>query len=107
MNSARLWVIGTIHQTADASKNCRARAHGARLNCSKQFTVDEAVITEVSSRLAQRHDLSVSGCIVIDEVAIPSSSNHAALANDDPSHGHLARLHIPLGPAQRFFHPKV
>src|SRR5258707_11469770 len=102
MNSARLWVIGTIHQTADASKNCRARAHGARLNCSKQFTVDEAVITEVSSRLAQRHDFRVSGCIVIDEVAIPSSSNHPALANDDRPHGPVARPQSALGPAQGF-----
>src|SRR5258708_5414029 len=106
MNSARLWVIGTIHQTADASKNCRARAHGARLNCSKQFTVDEAVVTDVSSRLTQGYDLGVSGCIVIDEVAIPSPSNHAALAHDDRSHGHVARLQSALGAAQGFFHPK-
>jgi hypothetical protein len=32
------------------------------------------VITEVSSGLAQRHDLSVRGGIVVGEVAIPSSS---------------------------------
>src|SRR5208283_3553738 len=77
MDGARLRVVGTVHQTADAGQNGRSRAHGARLNCSKQRAMAEAVVTEVSSGLAQRHDFSVSGGIAAGEVAIPSPSQHA------------------------------
>ncbi len=63
MDRACLRVVGTVYQAADAGMNGRSRAHGARLNCSKQFAVAESVITEVSSRLAQCHDFSVGGWI--------------------------------------------
>jgi len=106
MDGACFRVLGTIHQAADAGVNCRSRAHGARLNCSKQFAVDEPVVTDVSSRLAERHDFSVSGWIVVGEVAIPSSSNHAPCAHYDCSHRHFARLQRAFGAAQGFFHPK-
>ena len=86
--------------------NCRSRAHGARLNCSKQFAIDEPVVTDVSSRLAQRDDFSVSGWIAVGEVAIPSSSNHAPLAHRDRSHRHFASLERALGAAESFLHPK-
>src|SRR6202162_658775 len=46
MDGACLRVVGTIHQTADASENCRSRAHGARLNCSEQFAVDKPVVAD-------------------------------------------------------------
>jgi hypothetical protein len=64
------------------------------------------VVTDVSSCLAQRHDFSVSGWIMIDKVAIPSLSNHAPLTHHDRSHRHVARLQRALGAAQGFFHPK-
>ena len=106
MDGARLRVIGTVHQAVDAGMNCRSRAHGARLNCSKQFAVDEPVVTDVSSRLAQRDDFSVSGWIAVGEVAIPSSSNHAPCAHHDRSHRHFASLERALGAAESFLHPK-
>ena len=106
MDGACLRVVGTIHQTADAGMNCRSRAHSARLNCSKQVAVDEPVVTEVSSCLAQRHDFSVSGWIAVGEVAIPSSSNHTPFANHDRSHWHFARLQRALGAAESFLYPK-
>src|SRR5208283_4442497 len=86
MDGSCLGVFGTVHQTANAGMNSRSRAHGARLNCSKQLAFAEPVVTEVSSRLAQRHYLSVSGGIAVGEVAIPSSSNHAPCAHHDGSH---------------------
>jgi hypothetical protein len=64
------------------------------------------VITKVSSRLAQGHDFSMSGWIVVGEVAIPSSSNHAPCAHNDRSHRHFARLQCALGAAEGFFHPR-
>jgi|HubBroStandDraft_6_1064221.scaffolds.fasta_scaffold242716_2 hypothetical protein len=106
MDAACLRVIGTVHQAAEAGVNCRSRTHGARLNCSKQFAVDEPVVTDVSSRLAQRHDFSVSGWIAVGEVAIPSSSNHAPLAHRDRTHRHFASLERAPGAAESFLHPK-
>jgi len=106
MDGACLRVVGTVHQAADAGMHCRSRAHGARLNCSKQFAVPESVVTEVSSRLAQRHDFSMSGWIGVGEVAIPSSSNHAPFAHHDRSHRHFTRFQCALGAAEGFFHPE-
>src|ERR1700676_3110032 len=99
VDGACLRVIGTIHQAADAGMNCRPRAHGARLNCSKQFAVDEAVVTEVSSRLAQGHDFSVSGWIVVGEGAIPSSPTPAPCAPPARPPRPSARLERSLGAA--------
>ncbi len=75
MDGPCLRIVGTVHQAADARMNCRSRAHGARLNCSKQFAVAQPVVTDVSSRLAQGHNLSMGRWIVVGEVAIPSSSH--------------------------------
>ena len=98
-HGARLRIIGTVHQTAEAGMNCGSRAHDARLNRSKQFAVDEPVIADVASRLAQRHDFSVSCGIIVGEVAIPASSNHAPFGQNDGSDGYLARIECPLGAA--------
>ncbi len=106
MDGARLRVIGTVHQAADARMNGRSRAHGARFNGSKQLAVAEPVITDVSSRLAQGHDFSMSAGIVVGEVAIPSSSHHAPCAHNNRSHRYFARLQCALGTAEGFFHPK-
>ena len=106
MDRACLRVVGTVHQAAEASVNRRSRAHGARLNCGKQFAVAESVISDVSSRLAQCHDFSMSGWVAVGEVAIPSSSNYAPSAHDDRSHRHFTGLQCPLGAAEGFFHPK-
>jgi len=106
MDGACLRVVGTIHQAVNAGMNCRSRAHGARLNCGEQFAVDESVVTDVSSCLAQRHDCSWSGCIVVGEVAIASSSNHTPFAHHDRSHRDFARLQRALGAAESFLHPK-
>jgi hypothetical protein len=106
MDSACLRVVGTIHQAADAGMNRRSRAHGTRLNCSKQFAVAEPVVTDVSPRLTQRHDFRVSGWIAVDEIAIPSSSNHTPFAHHDRSHWYFARLQCAPGAAEGFFHPR-
>src|SRR6202158_2109391 len=53
MDGACLRVIGTVGQGGGAGMHWRCPAHGARLNSSKQFEVDEPVVTDVSSRLAE------------------------------------------------------
>jgi hypothetical protein len=107
MNRSGLGIVRTVHQAADAGMNERSRTHGARLNCSKQFTVAEAVVTEVPSGFAQRHDLSVGGWIVVGQVAIPASSDDAAITYDDGSYGDFAGLESALGGAESFFHPEL
>jgi NADH-quinone oxidoreductase subunit I len=107
MDGAGFRVIGAVHQAAEAGMNRCSGAHGARLNCSKQFAVAEPVVTEVSSRLAQRHDFRVSGGIGVGEILIPSSTGYTAGAHDDRSHGHFARLQCALGAAESLFHPKL
>jgi len=51
MDGAGFRVVRSVDQAAEAGMNCRSRAHGARLNCNKQFARAETVITEVSSGL--------------------------------------------------------
>jgi hypothetical protein len=48
------------------------------------------VVTEVCARLAQRDDLSMSGRIVVREIAIPSSTHNAAFVNGDGADRYLA-----------------
>jgi hypothetical protein len=83
-----------------------SRAHGARLNCNKQFAAAEPVITEVSSRFAQRHDFGMGGRIGIGEIAIPSSPKDAPFADNHCSHGHLVGVEGSLGATQGLLHPK-
>ncbi len=100
-------VVGSVHQAAEAGMNGRSRAHGARLNCNKQFAVGQAMVTGVFSRLAQGYDFGVSGGIVVGEILIPSSSDYAAGGHHHRSYRHFARLQGALGAAQGFFHPEL
>jgi hypothetical protein len=107
MDGTRFGIVGAVHQAPDARMNCRSRTHGARLNCSKQFAVAKPVVTEVSSRFAQRHDFRVRARIVVGKVAIPASSHYATGAHHHCSYRHFARLQGALRAAQGFFHPKL
>jgi hypothetical protein len=84
----------------------RSRAHGARLNCSKELAVAKTVIGDVASGLAQRHDFSVSAGIAVGEVAIPASSDQPPAAHYDGSYRHFTRLQCALGTAEGLLHPE-
>jgi hypothetical protein len=105
MDSAGLRIVGTIHQAAESRMNRRSRAHGARLNCSKQFAVAEPVITDVSSGFAQGHDFSVGGWIAVSQIAIPPPANHTTFAYHDCPNRYLACLQCALCAADGFLHP--
>ncbi len=107
MDGACLRVVGTVHQAPDARMNCRSRAHGARLNCSKQFAVAQPVVTEVTSCLAQGHNFSMCGWIVLGEIAIPSPSHYAPGTYHDCSYRHFTHLQRALRTAEGFFHPEL
>jgi hypothetical protein len=90
MDGAGFWVVRSIHQAAEASVNGRSRAHGARLNCNKQFAGDETVITEVPSGFAQGDHFGVRGGIVVGDIAIPSPSYDLACVHHDRADGHFS-----------------
>jgi hypothetical protein len=104
MDGARLRVIGTVHQAADAGMNCRSRAHSARLNCSKQFTAFQAVVADRGTGLTQRNDLGVGGGIGIGKVAIAPATDDLAVTNYDGAHWNFSRLQRALGRAESFPH---
>jgi hypothetical protein len=106
MDGSCLWIIGTIHQAAEAGMHGCSRAHSARLNCNKQFAAAEAVITEVSSGFAQCHNFGVGGGIGVGEIAIPTPPNDAVFADDHGSDGHFVRVEGALGAEQGLLHPK-
>ncbi len=106
MDGSSLRIVGAIHQASKPGMNRRSRAHGARFNCSKQIAAAEPMITDVSSRFAQRHHLSVCGWIVIGQIAIPSPPHDAPAAYDYRSHGHFFGVQRALGAAQSFLHPQ-
>jgi hypothetical protein len=106
-HGTRLRVIGSVHQPTNARVNHRSRTHRARFNCSKHVAVAETVIPQVLSGLAQRHNFSMSGWIVIGEVAIPSSADYAPFADDNGSDGNFSELEGALCAAEGFVHPKL
>ncbi len=107
MDSACLRVVGTVYQAADPSMNGRSRTHGARLNCSKQFAVAQSVVTQLSTRLAQCHNLSMGSCVVVGQIAIPSPPHHLPGAHHDRSHRYLSLSQRALRTAQGLFHPEL
>ncbi len=92
MHGTCFWIVGPVHQTADAGMYGRTRAHGARLNCSKQFAAAEAMIAEVASSIAEGDDFGVRGRVAVGDVAIPSPANDAAGVHNDRADGDFTSL---------------
>jgi hypothetical protein len=107
MNRSSFGIVRSVYEAANAGMNERSRTHYARLNCSKEFAVDQTMITEVSSGFAQGGDLGVSGGIAIDDIAIPASSDDAPREYDDGSDWNLTGFECALGGAESFFHPEL
>jgi hypothetical protein len=99
-----LGIVGTIHQPLDTRVNQGSRAHGARLNCSKQITVSQSMVAQDGARFTQGSDLGVRSWVSARQVAIPPLCDHTAFANHDRSHGHLARLQRALRRTESLFH---
>ena len=78
-------VVRAVNQAPNAGLQQRSRAHRARLNCSKQFAVSQAMIADRGTSFAQRVDLRVGRRIDVSDVAIKSAANDLAVVNDDRS----------------------
>jgi hypothetical protein len=107
VHGASFRVIGAIDQAANARVNHRPRAHGARLNCSKEFAVDQPVVAEVSTGISQGQNLSMCSWVIVGEVAIPTPAYDSTFANQDGAHRHLSDLQSALRAAEGFFHPEL
>src|ERR1700730_16483689 len=107
MHRASFGVAGSVYQAADASMYQGAGAHRARLNCSKQFTLFQTVVTNGDTGFAQRYDLGVGCGIAVDDVAIPSASHDLALAHPHRAHRDFSRLKSALRAAQGLLHPDL
>ncbi len=95
-----------IHEAAQAGMQRRTRAHGAWLDCSKEFAIAEPVVTEGESSLSEGYDFSVRGGVMIRQISIPSPSYDATGAHHDRAHRHLTSLQGALRASQGFFHPQ-
>jgi hypothetical protein len=83
-----------------------AGAHGARFNCNKQVASGEAMVAERGTGFAQGYDFSVSGGIVVGDVAVPSAADDALIMDDYGSDGDFSGFEGALGGAQGFLHPE-
>jgi hypothetical protein len=81
-----------------------AGAHGARFNCSKQFTAFQTMVAEGGTGLAQGDDLGVGRGIGIGEVAVLPAGYDFSLVNDNSADRNFSRFECALGGAQRFLH---
>ena len=106
MNGSCFGIIRSVHQAADAGMKQRTRAHGARLNCSKQFAAAQTMVAEDLTGRAQGDDFGMGGGIVVGQVAIVALRDDAAVADDDRADRHFAGFERTLGSAKGFFHPQ-
>src|SRR5579872_3120356 len=99
MHGSGFRVVGTIDQAFDAGMHHGAGAHGTRFNCSKQLTVSQTVVAQGCTGLAQGDDLGMSAGVGVCDVAVPSATNHLAVADDDGTYGNLSYFERALGAA--------
>lgn len=106
MNRSSFGIVHTVNQTTDASVNECPRTHGAGFNCSKQVAADQAMIAKNLASFTKGDDLGVGGGIVGGEIAIPATSDDAAVEDDDGADGDFASFEGALGGAKGLFHPE-
>ena len=97
-------VIRAVDQAFQPGMNQRARAHGARFNCSKQFAAFQAMVAEGGTGFAQGDDLGMGGGIGVGEIAVAAASDDFAVANDHRADRNFTRFKRALGRAQSFLH---
>ena len=106
VNRTSLGVVRTVNQTTNARVNHGSGTHCARFNCSKQITVDQAVVAHQDARFSQRHHFSMRGWIASRYVSIPAPTYHFPTANDHRSYWDFSYLQGSLRAAKGFLHPE-
>jgi hypothetical protein len=98
-------VIRTVNQTFKAGMHQCPGAHCARFNCSKELAVAQAMVTDVSSSLAQGDDLGVSAGIALSKVTVPASAHDLIITDNDRTYRHFSCFEGTLGSEDGLVHP--
>jgi len=106
VHGAGFGVVCAVNQAPNAGMNQRSRAHGARLNCSKQLAVPQAMVADRGTRFTQRKHFRVGGGIGVGDVAIESAANDLALVHHNGAHGNFSGFKRALRGTQGFLHPE-
>jgi hypothetical protein len=106
LNGTGFGIVRAVNEAVDPGMHDGAGAHGARFNCNKQVASGEAMVAERGTGFAQGYDFSVSGGIVVGDVAVPSAADDALIMDDYGSDGDFSGFEGALGGAQGFLHPE-
>jgi hypothetical protein len=106
MDRARLGIVGAINQAFQPGVYQRTGAHGAGLNCNKQFAVFQAMVTRGTTRLSKRDDLGVGGGIGVGKIPVPASPDDFVAAHHNSPDWHLTGVQGALSGANGFLHPE-
>lgn len=105
-DSASLRIVCPVNQALNARMHHGSGTHRTRLNCNKQLAIAQAMVTNVHSGFAQSNNLRVRRRIVIDYVAVPSSSDYLSPAQQDRANRDFAKLQCALRATKSFLHPQ-
>ena len=92
VNRACLGVVCSVDQALDPRVDQSAGTHRARFNCSKQLAVSQTMVADNGTRLVESNDFSMSGGVIVLDIAVPAFRNDFAPADDDRTYGNLACL---------------
>lgn len=99
LDRARFGIVRAIYHAFHPRVHQRARAHGTRLNCSKEFAFSQTMVTQTRSSLAEGDDFSVGSRVGVSDVSVPSSADNLSRVNDDCAYGDFASFEGALGGA--------
>src|SRR5438270_3833214 len=92
MDSATLGFRGAVNQASDSRLNYGAGAHYARLESDVEGRFGKAIILQGACSGAERHDLGVSGGVVVANSAITGAGKNLPAVDKDRTDGHFAGL---------------
>jgi len=92
VDCARFGIVCAIYDAFHPGMHQCAGAHGARLNCNKEFAVSQAMVTQVRSGLAEGDDFSVGSRVGVSDIAVPTSADNFPGVNNDCAYGDFARF---------------
>jgi len=104
MDCTRLRVVSAVDQTLYTRMHQRSGTHRARLNCSKQLAVPEAMVTNDGTGFAERDDLGMGGGVVARQIAVPAMRENYTVADHNGSHRHFSYFQSALRVAKGFLH---
>jgi hypothetical protein len=101
-----LRIIRPVDQPLNACVHQRTRAHGARLNCSKELTVHQAMVADGGAGRAQCHNLCVRRWVGVGDVVVCSAADYPVFTHHHGSYWNFASFQGALCRPQSLLHPE-